>query len=94
MLKNLKAEMARCRIKETEMAEVLGISRKALNNMIMERTEFRRPLISKVQQVFFPNCTIEYLFTSGKLEDAAGQAGVPDGMTGKNFMDYHRRGMV
>lgn len=65
MLCNLRAEMARHNIGTADMATALGKTPKTIYNKIAEQTEFTVSEMFAIADMF-PNCTLDYLFSSDK----------------------------
>lgn len=64
MFKNLKAEMARLGITYTRIAEDLELSYETIRNKFNGKSEFLRSEMLKIRNLYFPNCTLDYLFAS------------------------------
>ncbi len=64
MLLNLKAEIARSKTSQMEIAVFLGITEKTMSKKINEKTDFTRSEMYKIQSNFFPNVDMKYLFES------------------------------
>ncbi len=62
MFNNLKAEMVRNEIKQTEIATSLGISDKTMSNKMNGKSEFTRNEMFLIKRDFFPTYSIDYLF--------------------------------
>ena len=62
MFPNIRAEMARKGITAIEMAERLQMSRHTLTNKLYGRSEFSIADAMRIRDLFFPNCSLEYLF--------------------------------
>lgn len=63
MYPNLEAEMARKKLTNGECASVCNISEKSFSSKRCGRTDFTLREIKILQKHFFPNCTLEYLFS-------------------------------
>jgi plasmid maintenance system antidote protein VapI len=63
MFPNLKAEMARQNISSLKMSEYIGCTPKTFSSKMTGKTDFTRSEIFKIQKAFFPNFTVEYLFS-------------------------------
>lgn len=61
---NLVAEMTRNNITTKDIAGVIGRSPDTVSNWIKGKGDFPIGKAFKVQEVFFPGCTIAYLFGS------------------------------
>lgn len=62
MLSNLVAEMARYKITRYQIADVLGLSYGTVSQKINGSYEFTVGEAKKIQEEFFPELSIEYLF--------------------------------
>ena len=60
--KNLSYEIKARKIRKTIIAQVLGINRKTLWEKITGRSDFTVSEASVIADVFFPDCTLDYLF--------------------------------
>lgn len=65
-MKNLLAEMARCRVSIKDIQYCLGCSEKTVRNKISEETDFTFPEVIKIRNTFFKGMTLEYLFSTEK----------------------------
>ena len=63
---NLKAEMARFGVSREDIKELLGCSKRTVDNKLDGTTEFTIPEAFKIRDYFFPNQRIEYLFNTNK----------------------------
>lgn len=61
-MKNLKAEMARFDVSNSDIQNVLGCSAKTVLNKLNGTTEFTMSEGFKVRDTFFPSMDLEYLF--------------------------------
>lgn len=68
MLVNLKAEMARCNVEVGDIALVIGQHRNTVSNKISEKRSFTVPEAVEIKEKFFPDLSIDYLFTSDSNE--------------------------
>ncbi len=68
MLLNLKTEIARVKTSQRKIAEFLGIDTKTISSKILEKTDFTRTEMYKIQSAFFPNVDLKYLFESEQEE--------------------------
>lgn len=66
MLHNLVAEMARKSITRYDLAELLGISYGTAVLKVNGNYEFSVAEAKKIKEVFFPDLSIEYLFSKEK----------------------------
>lgn len=67
MFKNLRAEMARMdNMSGRAVADAIGITAQAFYDKMSGRSEFKRSEMFKIQELFFKDLTIDYLF---KLDD-------------------------
>lgn len=58
--------MARKQISHVNLAKILNVSKKTLQNKIREKSDFKYAEV-KILQNIFDNCSLEYLFESFKL---------------------------
>ena len=63
MFPNLRAEIARHNISSKELAKGIGIAYDSLKNKLNGRTEFTRLEMFRIKKQYFPNCTVDYLFS-------------------------------
>lgn len=63
MLGNLKAEMARINITTADIAVVIKKSDRTVRDRIKGKGQFSVPDATAVRDTFFPELTLEYLFT-------------------------------
>lgn len=70
MLRNLLETMRSKDISRNDLAELLGASRKTIDNKVEEVTEFTKSEMFKVKLIF-PQYTFEYLFASDDKKDTA-----------------------
>lgn len=66
MFPNLRAEMARNNLDGITISKALGCSRKSFSNKMVGKTEFTRAELFQIRKNFFPNLSIEYLFSEDK----------------------------
>ena len=64
MYPNLEAELARKKLSNSECAKACSISDKSFSNKRCGKTDFTLTEIKILRKVFFPNCTLEYLFST------------------------------
>lgn len=64
MFPNLRAEMARYGIRAIDLSPVLKVTSDSVSNKLNGKSEFTRSEIFKIKKTFFPNLTLEYLFTT------------------------------
>lgn len=70
MLMNLKAEMARHNVKVKEIAEVIGTKRPStVYDKINGRYGFTFDEAYQIQQRFFPDQSLSYLFAREEVEE-------------------------
>ena len=70
MLHNLKAEMARSGIKNSDIAKAIAVNERSIRNKIMGATQFTFKETRKIRDTFFPNMSFEYLFEEdSRVED-------------------------
>lgn len=63
---NLRAEMARKKISLEELADYLGIHRNSAANKIKGDSSFTIEESVKIQEKFFPELELKYLFKRGE----------------------------
>lgn len=68
MFPNLEAEIARQGLTNKDCANVCEIAEKTFSNKRTGQTEFVLSEMKKLQARFFPNCSLEYLFTESDTE--------------------------
>lgn len=61
---NLKAEMARVKVSQADVAEFLGMSTSNFNLKINERIPITVQEAEEIKNRFFPGLTLDYLFAS------------------------------
>lgn len=64
MYKRLRAEMFAKHLTYQQVATEIGISKFTLSKKMAGRTEFCRDEMFAIQSKFFPNLTLEYLFST------------------------------
>lgn len=62
MYKNLLAEMARNNIMQMDLVKELKISPSTLSDKMNGKKDFKLKECKTIKLVFFPDCTIDYLF--------------------------------
>ncbi len=62
MFNNLLAEMARNRINQTQLAEVLHVSQKTVSNKLKGKSEFTLSELNKIMGLFEDDVSFDYLF--------------------------------
>lgn len=62
MLRNLMAEMARIGIRNKDIAGAINKSEKSVSNKILCKTDFTREEMVQIKKIYFPDCSLEYLF--------------------------------
>lgn len=62
MFPNIRAEMARQGLTTAAMAEKLKLNERTLGNKLSGKTEFTWGEVNRIRSIFFPNCSLEYLF--------------------------------
>lgn len=72
MFMNLKAEMARKEILMKDIAIKLNLTPKTLSNKVCGKTEFTCKEMHSIKKLFFPNCTLDYLFSQKENEEQKG----------------------
>lgn len=63
MLKNLLAEMIRKDVTRQQIADLLNLSYNTVSTKLNGHYEFSVEEARKIKSVFFPDLTIEYLFS-------------------------------
>lgn len=66
---NLKAEMGRNNISIEAIAKLLGIHRNSVSNKVNGNSSFTIEESAKIQEVFFPDKELKYLFEKDKPAD-------------------------
>lgn len=61
---NLKAEMARVKVSQADIAEFLGMSTSNFNLKVNERIPITVQEAEEIKNRFFPGMTLDYLFVS------------------------------
>lgn len=61
---NLKAEMARVKVSQADVAEFLGMSTSNFNLKVNERIPITVQEAEEIKNRFFPGMTLDYLFAS------------------------------
>ena len=64
MYPNLEAEMARNKITQLAIADCLRITPTTLSMKLNGKAKLLLPECIKIKNVFFPSCSIDYLFAS------------------------------
>ncbi len=64
MLVNLRAEMVRYGITQSDIAEALGLSRRAVSSRICETVPITIFELTVIRDIFFPDYSLDYLFDS------------------------------
>ena len=59
---NLNAEMARKKIKQSDICNILGLGSSAVNEKMNGKSDFKLKECKKIIKILFPKLTIEYLF--------------------------------
>ncbi|MGF9906935.1 hypothetical protein [Brevibacillus porteri] len=62
MFPNIRAEMARNRLTASAMAEKLELNERTLGNKLSGKSEFTWSEVNRIRSIFFPSCSLEYLF--------------------------------
>lgn len=68
MFPNIRAEMARKGLTATSMAKNLKINERTLGNKLSGKSEFTWTEVNRIKTMFFPNCSLEYLFEQDNSE--------------------------
>lgn len=66
MFPNLRAEMARVGIKTKHIMELLEVNRRTAQNRLNGKVPPTLPEMLKIRDAFFPDMTIDYLFSTTK----------------------------
>jgi predicted transcriptional regulator len=67
---NLNAEMARCGVKKTDIANLLGLRYATVIDKMSGKSRFYYDECMKIKKKFFPNHSLEYLFSSDNQNTA------------------------
>ncbi len=59
MYQNIEAEIARSRMKKSDVSKALGVTHKTLNNWIDEKTPITGEALLMMSKLF--NCSVDYL---------------------------------
>jgi hypothetical protein len=70
MFPNIRAEMARNGLTASAMAAQLKLNERTLGNKLAGKTEFTWGEVRRIRAIFFPNCSLEYLFGQGEQNTA------------------------
>lgn len=62
MFNNLHAEMARKKISQTQLADMLKLSTKTISNKMTGKSEFTRKEMFQIKKEYFNEYSIDYLF--------------------------------
>ncbi|HHX63135.1 MAG TPA: hypothetical protein GX707_20855 [Epulopiscium sp.] len=68
MFPNLRAEMARKNIKNTDIAKELTVTYDSISNKNRGKTEYSLSEVLKIRNVFFPGMSLDYLFASEEIQ--------------------------
>lgn len=71
MLKNLRAEMAREGVTMVDISKALGLRYATISDKINGKSRFYYDEAVRVKDLFFPDCTIEYLFKEYERSDVS-----------------------
>lgn len=63
MFAYLMAEMKRKKISHSEIANILGLTRRAVSYRLSEGRDFKSEEMIKIQETFFPDVDLKTLFT-------------------------------
>ena len=69
MLWNLKAEMARRSVKCIDLANLLGVRPATISLKIGCKSQFTFDEAQRIQQSYFPDLELQYLFKEGREEN-------------------------
>lgn len=64
---NLKAEMARCGVKQIELAKLLDVREGTISDKINGKSTFDIEEAFKIKKTFFPELSLDYLFSKSNL---------------------------
>lgn len=67
-MNNLKAEMARYGIGQSDVQLVLGCSEKTIRNKLSGETQFSFPEARMIRDALFPGLKLEYLFADAETK--------------------------
>lgn len=62
MLHNLKAEMVRAGIKNSDIAKAIAVNERSIRNKMRGVTQFTFKETRKIRDTYFPGMSFEYLF--------------------------------
>ena len=62
MYGNLIIEMKKAKITQTDLAEIIGVSKNSVCKKIQGKFSFRADEMFVIKNKIFPECTLEYLF--------------------------------
>jgi len=65
VLRNLAAEKARHGITNEQIGDALGKSKDSIDKKTTGVVEFKLSEMVAIKKIFFPNCTLDYLFETG-----------------------------
>ncbi len=68
---NLEAEMKRKKISRSEIATFLGVSYRTIHSRFNGEVQWEYSECVRIRNHFFPECSLEYLFTTEKNEKGA-----------------------
>lgn len=70
MYPNLEAEMARNKITQSKIAEILGITPTTLSFKLSGKSSLSLKECVKIKQAIFPDKTLDYLFQTDEEKEA------------------------
>lgn len=68
MYPNLNAEMSRYNINQKDISSALSIGSATLSEKMTGKKDFKLKECKKIKDLFFKNCTIDYLFSECVLD--------------------------
>ena len=66
MYLNLNAEMARKKVTQLEIASKLNINSSTMSDKLNGKADFKLKECKDIKKIFFPNCSLDYLFNVEK----------------------------
>ena len=64
---NLKAELARCGVKQIDLAKLLNVREGTISDKINGKSTFDIEEAFKIKKTFFPEFSLDYLFSRENL---------------------------
>ncbi len=68
MYPNLNAEMSRYKLSQKDICSALSIGSATLSEKMNGKKDFKLKECKKIKELFFKNCTIDYLFSECAIE--------------------------